>query len=118
MRLLRLHLVILCSMLFVASASAQSAAYSKPAGFVTHTLKAEQLNLIGLTLHEPVVYSGSFDSVNGTKLTDNNADYNSVLCDWSELYFRGVENQSNPALNGVIQVITDGRPTRLRHQTI
>ena len=65
MRLLRLHLVILCSMFFVASASAQSVAYSKPAGFVTHTLKAEQLNLIGLTLHEPVVYSGSFDAVEG-----------------------------------------------------
>ena len=45
MRLLRLHLVILCSMLFVSSASAQSAAYSKPAGFVTHTLKGAAAEL-------------------------------------------------------------------------
>ena len=106
MRLLRLHLVILCSMFFVASASAQSLAYSKPAGFVTHTLKAEQLNLIGLTLHEPVVYSGSFDSVNGTKLTDNNADYNSVLATGRSYILEVMENQSNPDLNGVIQVVT------------
>ena len=107
MRLLRLHLVLLqCSMLFVASASAQSAAYSKPAGFVTHTLKAQQLNLIGLTLHEPVVYSGSFDSVNGTGLTDNNVDYNSILTAGQSYILEVVEKASESERNGVIQVVT------------
>jgi len=107
MRLLRLHLVILCSTFFVASASAQSVAYSKPAGFVTHTLKAQQLNLIGLTLHEPVVYSGSFDEVEGLILRDSNADYDANLIGGSSYVLEIVDNPTDPSLNGVIQVITD-----------
>ena len=107
MRLLRLHLVILCSTFFVASASAQSVAYSKPAGFVTHTLKAQQLNLIGLTLHEPVVYSGSFDEVEGLMLRDSNADYDANLIGGSSYVLEIVDNPTDPSLNGVIQVITD-----------
>jgi len=107
MRLLRLHLVLLCSMFFVASASAQSVAYSKPAGFVTHTLKAQQLNLIGLTLHEPVVYSGSFDAVEGLALRDSNADYDATLISDSSYVLEIVDNPTDPSLNGVIQVITD-----------
>jgi hypothetical protein len=107
MRLLRLHLVILCSTFFVASASAQSVAYSKPAGFVTHTLKAEQLNLIGLTLHEPVVYSGSFDEVEGLILRDINADYDAALTSGNSYVLEIVDNPTDPSLNGVIQVITD-----------
>jgi len=107
MRLLRLHLVILCSTFFVASASAQSVAYSKPAGFVTHTLKAQQLNLIGLTLHEPVVYSGSFDAVEGLALRDSNADYDANLISGSSYVLEIVDNPTDPSLNGVIQVITD-----------
>jgi len=107
MRLLRLHLVILCSMLFVSSASAQSAAYSKPAGFVTHILKAQQLNLIGLTLHEPVVYSGSFDEVEGLILRDINADYDAALTSGNSYVLEIVDNPTDPSLNGVIQVITD-----------
>ena len=94
-------------MLFVASASAQSAAYSKPAGFVTHTLKAQQLNLIGLTLHEPVVYSGSFDEVEGLMLRDSNADYDANLIGGSSYVLEIVDNPTDPSLNGVIQVITD-----------
>ena len=94
-------------MLFVASASAQSAAYSKPAGFVTHTLKAQQLNLIGLTLHEPVVYSGSFDAVEGLALRDSNADYDATLISDSSYVLEIVDNPTDPSLNGVIQVITD-----------
>ena len=107
MRLLRLHLVLLCSMLFVSSASAQSVAYSKPAGFVTHTLKAQQLNLIGLTLHEPVVYSGSFDEVEGLILRDINADYDAALTSGNSYVLEIVDNPTDPSLNGVIQVITD-----------
>ena len=107
MRLLRLHLVLLCSMLFVSSASAQSAAYSKPAGFVTHILKAQQLNLIGLTLHEPVVYSGSFDEVEGLILRDINADYDAALTSGNSYVLEIVDNPTDPSLNGVIQVITD-----------
>ena len=94
-------------MFFVASASAQSLAYSKPAGFVTHTLKAQQLNLIGLTLHEPVVYSGSFDAVEGLALRDSNADYDATLISDSSYVLEIVDNPTDPSLNGVIQVITD-----------
>jgi len=94
-------------MFFVASASAQSVAYSKPAGFVTHTLKAQQLNLIGLTLHEPVVYSGSFDAVEGLALRDSNADYDATLISDSSYVLEIVDNPTDPSLNGVIQVITD-----------
>lgn len=92
--------------MFVAvPAFAQSTAYSKPAGFVTHTLRAGQLNLIGLTLHEPVVCSGSLDSVNGTQLADNDIDFDGVLTSGRLYILEIISNEVDPSLNGVIQVI-------------
>ena len=41
------------------------------------------------------------------KLTDSNADYDSVLASWSELCFGDSgESDQIPSLNGVIQVVT------------
>lgn len=105
MRQLQLPLLAICSLLIVAQVSAQSTAYSKPSGFVTHTLKAGKLNLIGLTLHEPVVCSGSFDLVEGTVLTDNQVDFNEKLITGQSYILEIVDNDANPSLNGVIQII-------------
>ena len=107
MRLLQLYLLILSSILSVATASAQSVAYSKPAGFVTYTLKPQQLNLIGLTLHEPVIYSGTFDSVQGMTLGDADVDYDSILTSGGSYILEIVDNPADPSLNGVMQIITD-----------
>ena len=105
MRQLQLILVIICSSLIAGPALAQSTAYSKPSGFVTHTLKAGQLNLIGLTLHEPVVWSGTFDVVEGTVLTDNDADFNEKLTTGKSYILEIVDNSADASLNGVLQVI-------------
>lgn len=106
MRQLQLILLALSSLLIAAPATAQSTAYSKPSGFVTHTMKAGQLNLIGLTLHEPVVCSGSFDLVEGNELTDNDVDFNDKLTTGNSYILEILENEADPSLNGVIQVIS------------
>ena len=55
----------------------ETTAYTKPSGFVTHTLKAGQFNLIGLTLHDSISVAGKFTTVAGTILTDSNVDFDS-----------------------------------------
>ena len=107
MKLLHIYLLILCFIMSVTSVSAQSVAYSKPAGFVTHILKPQQLNLIGLTLHEAVMYSGSFDTVEGTTLVDANAEFDDILKSGRSYILEIVDNPDDPSLNGVIQIITD-----------
>ncbi len=101
-----LQIVVTLSMLFVASVSAQDVAYSKPAGFVIQTLQPGRLNLIGLTLHEPVLFSGSFDTVNGTTLRDENTDFGEILVEGNSYILEIVDNPSDVTLNGVMQVIT------------
>jgi hypothetical protein len=107
MKLPHLHLLLLFLSSSVISGSAQSVAYSKPAGFVTHTLKPQQLNLIGLTLHEPVIYAGVFDSVDGNTLGDSDAQFDTTLSSGSSYVLEIVNNPTDKSLNGVIQVITN-----------
>jgi hypothetical protein len=113
MKLLQFSIFILCCTLLVATSPAQSVAYSKPAGFVTHILKPDQLNLIGLTLHEPVIYAGSFDSVEGTILGDSNASFDTTLVSGRSYVLEIVNNPTDESLNGAIQVITDWESTEL-----
>jgi hypothetical protein len=54
----------------VGAFAVEASAVMKPSGFVVHTLKAGQFNLVGLTLHEPVTVTGSFEALSGTTLTD------------------------------------------------
>ena len=81
---------------------AQTTAYTKPSGFVTHTLKAGQFNLIGLTLHEAVTVTGSFSEVSGTTLTDEDVDFTATLTA-GKTYILEI---TSGTLSGTIQEIT------------
>jgi len=82
--------------------SAETTAFTKPSGFVTHTLKAGQYNLIGLTLHEAVTVTGSFTAVSGTTLTDSNVDFGAVLTS-GDTYVLEITNAGSANLNGMSQ---------------
>ena len=107
MKLLFSTVVVSALAIFAQIVSAQSVAFSKPAGFVTHTLRAGQLNLIGLTLHEPVVLSGFLNSVDGTQLTDSDVDYDAVLTSGRSYILEIISNEVDPSLNGVIQIVSN-----------
>ena len=92
-------------MLGTSGLMAQTTAYTKPSGFVTHTLKAGQFNLVGLTLHEAVTVTGSFTTVAGTTLTDSNVDFTTTLTS-GKTYILEVTDAADAALNGTIQEIT------------
>ncbi|MCP5538108.1 MAG: hypothetical protein H7A51_17990 [Akkermansiaceae bacterium] len=96
-----------------AGAIAQTTAYTKPSGFVTHTLKAGKFNLIGLTLHSPIAISGAFETVSGTTLTDTNVDFTSVLTTGNTYILEITENTADPSLVGTIQEITSWTATTL-----
>lgn len=80
----------------------ETTAYTKPSGFVTHTLKAGQFNLIGLTLHEAITVSGKFSAVAGTTLSDSNVAFDTVLTS-GKTYVLEI---TSGALNGTIQEVT------------
>ncbi len=104
-------LLLGCTGLY-AQGGAATVAYTKPAGFVTHTLKAGKLNLIGLTLHSPIAISGSFDTVSGTTLTDNDVNFTSVLDPNKTYILEIIENAAgspaNPSPVGMILEIAPG----------
>ncbi|MBT8037515.1 MAG: hypothetical protein KJO21_08220 [Verrucomicrobiae bacterium] len=91
-------------LLGIAGAFAQSA-YTKPSGFVTHTLKAGQFNLIGLTLHAPVTVSGAFETVDGTTLTDSDVNFGTSLTA-GKTYILEITAATDTSLNGTIQEVT------------
>ncbi len=96
-----------------AQGTGTTVAYTKPSGFVTHTLKAGKFNLIGLTLHEPIAISGSLDTVSGTTLTDNSVDFTSVLTAGKTYILEIIENPADPSMVGTIQEITSWTATTL-----
>ncbi|MEJ6778875.1 MAG: hypothetical protein QNK86_05310, partial [Akkermansiaceae bacterium] len=100
-------------LLGTAGAFAQSTAYTMPSGFVTHTLKAGQFNLIGLTLHSPITVSGAFETVSGTTLTDTSVDFTTALTAGKTYILEITENTVDPSLVGTIQEITSWTATML-----
>ena len=84
----------------------ESAAYTKPSGFVTHTLKAGQFNLIGLTLHQPIAVTGAFETVSGTTLTDSDVNFDTALTAGTT-YILEIIDAADTSLNGTIQEVTD-----------
>ena len=94
-------------LLGVAGATAQNppSAFTTPAGFVTHTLRAGQFNLLGLTLHEPVVASGDLTGVTSTQLTDTDVDFGAVLTTGTT-YILEITDAEDASLNGTIQEVT------------
>lgn len=83
------------------AASLHAQAFTTPSGYVTHTLRAGQFNLIGLTVHEPISVSGAFEAVSGETLTDNDVDFNSVLTNGTTY----ILEITSGALSGTIQEI-------------
>ncbi|MGB0775541.1 MAG: hypothetical protein ACPGUY_06820, partial [Akkermansiaceae bacterium] len=81
-------------------------AHTKPAGFVTHTLKAGQFNLVGLTLHNPVTVSGVLNTVSGTTLTDSDVNFGTALTAGKTYILEIIENANDPTYEGAIQVVT------------
>lgn len=87
-------------------ANAQTTAHTKPTGYVTHTLKAGQFNLIGLTLHNPVVASGDIQGfTGGTQITDNDINFANVLTA-GKTYILEITDAADTSLNGTIQEVT------------
>lgn len=100
-------------LLGTAGASAQATAYTKPSGFVTHTLKSGQFNLVGLTLHEPISVAGAFETVSGTTLTDTGVNFTTALTAGKTYVLEITENTADPSLVGTIQEITSWTATTL-----
>ena len=101
---------------------AQTTAHTKPTGYVTHTLKKGQFNLVGLTLHEPITASGIFETVqsndNGTPgtsspevdddysvLTDDEVNFSTTLTA-GKTYILEITDAADTSLNGTIQEVT------------
>lgn len=65
------------SLLAVFAAAGFAAAepvYTTPVGYVTNEL-TPGFNFIGLTIHNPIIATGAFDSQSATSLTDSNANF-------------------------------------------
>jgi hypothetical protein len=54
-------------------------ATTTPVGYVTIPLQANQFNLVGLTLHNPVVAAGVLDAESATSVTDNEVNFGTSL---------------------------------------
>ncbi|MGJ8673389.1 hypothetical protein [Rubritalea sp.] len=85
----------------LASMNAQTAT-TDPVGYVTVNLTGNGYNLVGLTLHEATEISGSFETVNGVQLTDDDVDFSTILEDDTSYI---LEITSGDA-SGLIQEIT------------
>jgi hypothetical protein len=67
-------LTALAALVASSTIHAQTPAYSKPSGYVTKSL-SQGFNLVGLSLHPAPLASGTFETVNGTALTDSGVTY-------------------------------------------
>ena len=59
-------------------ANAQTTAHTKPTGYVTHTI-SPGFNMLGLTLHQPILATGIFGQPDGEDLPTNDADLSTTL---------------------------------------
>jgi len=91
---------------------------TKPVGLVTHTLKSGQFNLIGLTLHQPIIASGSITAAssdnNGTPadisddfsvFTDSAINFGVTLTAGTT-YILEITDAADAGLNGTLQEVT------------
>ena len=99
------NIVLAGLLLSSAAVHAQTPDYSRPFGYVKHTLKAGQFNLIGLTLHKPVIISGAFEKVAMTTLTDNDVDFGARLTA-GKTYILEITGAAEQSLNGAVQQVT------------
>lgn len=57
----------------------QTTAYTTPVGYTTKTLAPNQFTLVGLTLHNPTIASGTIDAESATSVTDNDTNFSTAL---------------------------------------
>lgn len=86
---------------FTSPTALAQAATSKPVGYVTETLQSG-FNLVGLTVHQPVLASGVVDAVSGTTVTDNEVDFGTALTAGQTYIFEVLTGTAA----GVIQEVT------------
>lgn len=67
------------ALLSALSSVAATAAVTDPVGYVTETLAANDFNFVGVSLHEPVVVAGDFESYGTGTATDTDTDFDLVL---------------------------------------
>lgn len=94
------------SVLAAAAASGFSladTATTKPVGYVTQTLVADQFNVVGLSVQKPIVASGKFETISGVTLTDSDVSFASVL-ESGKTYILEIISASS-GVNGVIQEV-------------
>lgn len=73
-------LTALAAFAVTGSAIAQTPAYSKPSGYFTETIKGDgAFNLIGLTLHQAPIATGSLTAVTSSKVTDVEVNFTTLL---------------------------------------
>ncbi|MDC0088064.1 TIGR02597 family protein [Akkermansiaceae bacterium] len=96
--------LITMSALLLSAAGVNAQAFTSPVGYVTHTLKAGQFNLVGLTVHNEIEVLGDFETVSGTTLTDTDADFTSSLTAGSTY----ILEITSGALAGTVQEIVGG----------
>jgi hypothetical protein len=75
--------------------------YSTPVGYHSHTL-TRGFNVLGLTLHTPVLASGNFETVNGSQLSDTELAFSPVA---GRTYILEINVAGNSSLVGTIQEI-------------
>ena len=68
---------LLGALFAVGAANAQSS--TTPVGYVTQTLVPNQFNLVGLTVHNPVVSAGVLDAESATSVSDTGVDFSALL---------------------------------------
>jgi hypothetical protein len=85
------------------SQAAFAQVYTTPAGYVSETIKGNgAFNLIGLTLHEPIVVSGDVTSLSSNAIQDTDINFDSVLTA-GKTY---ILTFTNGTQDGGVQIIT------------
>jgi uncharacterized protein (TIGR02597 family) len=95
--------VLLVTLAATAASFGQTEAKTIPVGYVSHTLKAGVYNLIGLTVHEPNLTNGAFESKNSASLTltDNEGLFSSFVA--GQTYLLEISSGTSA---GAIQEVT------------
>lgn len=86
------------------TAQTPATATTKPVGYITQNLSPGGFNVVGLSIHQPVVASGKFETLSGTTLTDADVNFGSVLTQ-GKTYVLEIKS-TNSAVDGIIQEVT------------
>jgi len=97
-----IHLTAIAALAASGLTNAQTAAYSKPSGYMTQTL-SQGFNLIGLTLQNSPAASGTSTTVTSTTLSSSSSDFTASLAPGAK-YLLEITSGAKPGL--VVEVST------------